>query len=317
MTISVDGTDYSASVEDGAAVITIPDLALGQYALEVQYSGDDNYEAENTTVTFNVNKFNPSLKASARTVHLDEDVVVNVALPDDATGDVTISVDGTDYSASVEDGVAVITLPDMPLGQYALEVQYSGDDKYLAKNTTVTFNVNKKSTTMKATARTVKVGENVVVNVVLAEDVTGDVVIEVNNVKYTVAVENGVASIVIPNLAAGQYALDVKYSGDDRYKAQSTKVTFNVNKHNVRMKVKASYNSEDDFAVISTILSDDATGSISVEINGKNYTSNIVEGSALIAVSKLSPGDYTLDVKYSGDDKYKEYTSTASLKVEA
>ena len=168
---------------------------------------------------------------------------------------------------------------------------------------------------MKATARTVKVGDNVTVNVALASDVTGDVIITVDGVDYTATVEDGVASIVIPDLPAGQYALDVKYGGDDKYKNQSTTVTFNVNKYNVRMKVTASYNNDDDFAIISTTLSDDATGSVSVEVNGNNYTVNVVDGSALVAISKLPAGDYPLDVVYSGDAKYKDYTVTKTLKV--
>ncbi|AMD18282.1 hypothetical protein TL18_09810 [Methanobrevibacter sp. YE315] len=307
---------YSAEIEDGTASIVIPDLPIGQYALTVEYSGDDTYKAKNTIVTFNVNKQNSALKATARTVHVGDDVIVNVALSSDATGNVTINVDDVEYTAEVTGGAARITIPDLTVGKYALKVQYSGDDKYKARNTTVTFNVNKASTRMKATARTVKVEDNVTVNVALASDATGEVIITVNGADYTAAVEDGVASIVIPELPAGQYALDVKYGGDDKYKNQSTYVKFNVNKHNVRMKVTANYNYKDDFAMISTILSDDATGTIAVEINSNEYAAEIVDGSALIAVPKLPTGDYTLDIRYSGDDKYKNYTVTKTLKVD-
>ena len=315
VSIVYDDVVYGAAVEDGAAAIVIPDLPIGQYALTVEYSGDDVYKAKNTTVTFNVNKQNSALKATARTVKVGDNVTVNVALSSDATGTVLINVDGTDYTAAVVDGAAVIVIPDLAYGQYALEVQYSGDDKYKARNTTVTFNVNKQTTTMKATARTVKVGENVTVNVKLASDVTGEVIITVNGVDYTATVEDGVASIVLPDLPAGQYSLDVKYGGDDKYKNQSTTVTFNVNKHNVRMRVTASYNYAGDFAIISSTLSDDATGTVSVDVNGNEFATDIVEGSALIAISSLPAGDYTLDVKYSGDDKYKDYTVTKTLEV--
>ena len=47
---------YNATVEDGSAVIVVPDLPSGSYSLNVSYSGDEMYKAYNATVTFNVNK---------------------------------------------------------------------------------------------------------------------------------------------------------------------------------------------------------------------------------------------------------------------
>ena len=317
VSIDINGTVYTGTVEDGAASIILPDLGVGQYALTVDYTGDEKYKPANTTVTFNVNKQTTSIKATARTVKVGDNVTVNVALASDATGEVIINVDGVNYTATVENGAATIVIPDLPYGQYALEVQYSGDDKYKARTTTVTFNVNKQTTTMKATARTVKVGDNVTVNVALASDVTGDVIISVDGVNYTATVENGVASIVIPDLPAGQYALDVKYGGDDKYKNQSTTVKFNVNKYNVRMKATAKYYEDGGFAMVSVTLSDDATGSVSVEVNGNNYTASVANAKALIAIPDLAAGEYTLGVVYSGDAKYNNYTSTVNLEVTA
>jgi len=315
VSITINGTSYTGVAEDGAATIIIPDLGVGQYALPVDYAGDGKYNAANTTVTFNVNKQTTSIKATARTVKVGDDVTVNVALASDATGTVAIDINGTEYTAEVENGAAAIVIPGLPYGQYAFDVVYSGDDKYKARTTTVTFNVNKQSTTMKATARTVKVGDDVTVNVALASDVTGDVIITVDGVDYTATVVDGVATIVIPDLPAGQYALDVKYSGDDKYKNQSTTVKFNVNKYNVKMKVTAKYYVDGDYSIVSVTLSDDATGSVSVEVNGNNYTANVVDGSALVAISKLPAGDYPLNVVYSGDAKYKDYTVATTLKV--
>ena len=317
VTITVDGVDYTAEVVDGTAAVVLPAISeAGPQAFDVAYSGDDKYRPYITDVEFNVLKCNANMKASARTVKVGDDVTVNVALSDDATGEVSIDINGTVYTGTVEDGAATIVIPDLPYGQYALEVQYSGDDKYKARTATVTFNVNKQSTTMKATARTVKVGDNVTVNVKLASDVTGEVVITVNDVDYTATVEDGVATIVLPDLPAGQYALDVKYGGDDKYKNQSTTVKFNVNKYNVRMKVTPTYYYDDDFAIISTVLSEDATGDVSVNINGDDYFATISNGKVLIAIPALPAGDYTFDVVYSGDAKYNNYTVSKTLNVD-
>ncbi|WP_458455318.1 Ig-like domain repeat protein [Methanobrevibacter sp.] len=316
VTITVDGVDYTADVVDGTATVELPVIPeAGPQKFVVTYSGDDKYRPQTTNVEFNVLKYNANIKATARTVKLGNNVTVNVVLPDDATGKASITLNDTTYSGTVENGAATIIIPDLGVGQYALTVDYAGDDNYKPTNTTVTFNVNKQSTTMKATARTVKVGDDVTVNVALASDVTGDVIITVNGTDYSATVEDGAAVIVIPDLPAGQYALDVKYGGDDKYKNQSTTVTFNVNKYNVKMKATAKYYADGDYSIVSVTLSDDATGSISVEVNGNNYTVNVVEGSALVAISKLPAGEYPLDVVYSGDAKYKDYTVATTLNV--
>ena len=313
--ISVNGNVYTGAVSKGAATIVIPDLGVGQYALPVEYSGDGKYNSANTTVTFNVNKQTTTIKATARTVKVGDDVTVNVVLASDASGEVSIDVNGVVYTGAVVDGAASVIIPDLPYGSYAFDVVYSGDDKYKTRTTTVTFNVNKQSTTMKATARTVKVGDDATVNVVLASDASGEVVITIDGVDYTGVVVDGVASIVIPDLPAGQYSFAVKYSGDDKYKNQSTTVKFNVNKYNVRMKATSKYYSDKDYSIVSVTLSDDATGTVSTSVKGNNYKANIVDGSASITISKLPAGSYSLDVAYSGDAKYKNYTATTTLKV--
>ena len=316
VTITINDTVYTGTVEDGAVAIAIPDLGIGSYALPVKYSGDGKYKPASTTVTFNVNKQTTSMKATARTVKVGDDVTVNVALASDATGEVSIDVNGTVYTAEVADGAASIVIPDLPYGQYAFDVVYSGDDKYKTRTTKVTFNVNKYATTMKATARTVKVGDDVTVNVALASDATGDVIITIDGVDYNATVVDGVASVVLSNLPAGQYSLEVKYSGDDKYKNQTATVKFNVNKYSVRMKATAKYYADGDYSLVSTTLSEDATGNVTVEVDGKSYTANVVDGRALIAIPKLAAGNYTVDVKYSGDAKYKEYSVEKTLNVD-
>ncbi len=181
-------------------------------------------------MTFNVNKQNSVLKPTARTVKVGADVTVNVEVSKDATGNVSIVIDGVSYYGIISNGVASIIIPDLPAGQYALNVQYSGDGKYKTRSATVTFNVNKNNVRMKATARTVKIGNDVRVNVALSSDASGNVSININGTDYVGVVEGGNAVIVLPNLPVNQYALDVAYSGDEKYKPYTSVVTFNVNK---------------------------------------------------------------------------------------
>ena len=229
ISITANGKTFTGEVKNSKASITLTDLPAGQYALNVEYTGDEYYKACTGTVTFNVNKFKTDMTVSARTVKVGDDVVVNVKVGDDASGECSIIVNGAEYIGTVENGIASIIIPDLPAGNYALDVTYSGDDKYKTAASVVKFNVNKYAVGMKATARTVKVGNDVTVNVKFSEDATGTASIEVNGETYTATIVNGAATIVIPNLPVDSYVLDVDYSGDDKYKAYTTTVKFNVN----------------------------------------------------------------------------------------
>ena len=315
VSIYVDGVEYSGAIDNGNAVIIIPDLPAGEYSFEVVYSGDAKYKHKYNVVTFNVNRYKSTIKATARTVRLGDDVTVNVVLPNDATGNVSIVIDGVEYSGVVSNGVACIILPNLPINQYALDVLYDGDEKYKPSTTVVTFNVNKINSAMKASARTVKVGNDVVVNVELSSDATGNVSIVIDGIEYSGVVSNGAASIILSNLSAGQYSLDIQYSGDAKYKTKSTPVTFNVNKNNVRMKATARTVKVGNDVTVNVALSDDATGNVSININGTDYVGVVEDGNAFIVIPNLPVNQYALDVTYSGDEKYNPYTSLVTFNV--
>ena len=57
------------------------------------------------------------------------------------------------------------------------------------------------------------------------------------------------------------------------------------------------------------------TGSVTLEIAGKNYYSHLNKGASTINYPKLSPGVYTYTVKYSGDNKYSSFAKTYSFTV--
>ena len=65
-----------------------------------------------------------------------------------------------------------------------------------------------------------------------------------------------------------------------------------------------------------TLSESDATGSVSIEIEGVEYSGDVDGGSATIVLPLLDAGDYTFDVVYRGDGKYESNTSSVSFSVE-
>ncbi|MFR8879662.1 MAG: Ig-like domain-containing protein [Methanobrevibacter smithii] len=71
-----------------------------------------------------------------------------------------------------------------------------------------------------------------------------------------------------------------------------------------------------DSVIIKIIVPSDATGNVTVTVNGKNYTSEIVNGTAVITINGLSEGSYNVTVVYDGDDKYLANSTNSSFIIQ-
>ena len=68
-----------------------------------------------------------------------ENITIIVDLPDDATGNVTVIVDGKNYTVPVKNGTGNIIIPDLPEGDHNIIINYTGDDKYDGTTTNKTI----------------------------------------------------------------------------------------------------------------------------------------------------------------------------------
>ena len=407
VTVSVDGKEYNVAIENGKAVKTIADLKANDYTVTVKYSGDNNYNAAVAASSFTVSKVDSTMDVTVNDIVFGGDLTVDAVLPDDATGEVVITVNGVDYHVAIENGKATGTISGLAAGDYTVAIKYVGDDKYvgvevaenvnvakaqpvlgvviadvdygngfvieatltgvnnapLSGNVIVTvagkeyivevtdgkgiftgdklaagtygfaaawagndnynavvengdFKVNKIDSTVAVNADDIKVGENVTVTVNVPTDATGDVIIIVDGVDYTVAIENGKAVKTIADLKANDYTVTVKYSGDNNYNANQNTTEFSVSKiSDYNMDISVPEIKEGVNSTISVDLPKDATGTVTVEIDGKKYTANVIDGTANVIVSGLSAGDYNITTVYSGDAKYDSMTKKGNITV--
>ena len=105
-------------------------MKAGNYTVKAKYSGDDKYLPSESTGKFTVSKVKPDVNVIAPTIKEGQDGKVTVTVPKDATGNVTVEIDGKKYTAPVKDGKAVFTIPGLKAGKHHIKVHYSGDDKY-------------------------------------------------------------------------------------------------------------------------------------------------------------------------------------------
>ena len=318
--ITVNGVDYPVPIVDGKATGTIGGLAAGDYTVTVKYAGDDKYTGVEVAENVNVAKAQPVLGVVIADVDYGNGFVIEATLTGvnsaPLSGNVIVTVAGKEYIVEVTDGKGIFTGDKLAAGTYGFAAAWAGNDNYNAVVENGDFKVNKIDSTVAVNADDIKVGENVTVTVNVPTDATGDVIIIVDGVDYTVAIENGKAVKTIADLKANDYTVTVKYSGDNNYNANQNTTEFTVSKiSDYNMNITVPEFKEGVNSTINVVLPKDATGTVTVEIGGKNYTANVTDGVANVIIPGLGVGDYNITTTYSGDAKYDLMTKKGNITV--
>ena len=319
VTVTVNGKDYTETVVNGVANVKVADLKAGTYDVAVKYSGDNNYNVAVATSSFTVSKVDSTMDVTVNDIVFGGDLIVDVVLPGDATGEVVITVNGVDYHVAIENGKATGTIGGLVAGDYTVTVKYAGDDKYTAVEIAKGVNVAKAQPVLGVVIADVDYGNGFVIEATLtgvnSAPLSGNVIVTVNGKEYTVKVTDGKGIATGDKLAAGTYAFAAVWAGDDNYNIVTENGDFKVNKIDSSVVVNVNNIKVGEDAVISVKLASDATGEVVITVNGEDYTAAIENGVASVTVSDLKAGDYTVAVKYSGDNNYNVAVATSSFTV--
>ena len=317
--ITVNGEDYTAAIENGVASVTVSDLKAGDYTVAVKYTGDNNYNEATGSAEFSVLKITPEMDVTVEDIVFGEDLIVNAVLPVDATGEVVITVNGEDYTAAIENGVASVTVSGLEAGDYTVAVKYAGDDNYNAAEVTKGVNVAKANPALNVIIDSVDYGNVFTINAVLTgvnnAPLDTNIIVTVNGKNYIVAIVNGKGTFHADKLAAGSYNFNARFAGSNNYNEVSDSGKFNVYKVDSAIGITVKDINVGEDAVITVKLFSDATGELTVTVNGKDYTANVVNGRATVSVSDLKAGTYDVVAKYSGDNNYNAAVATSSFTV--
>ena len=319
VTVTVNGKDYTETVVNGVANVKVADLKAGTYDVAVKYSGDNNYNAAVATSSFTVSKVDSTMDVTVNDIVFGGDLTVDVVLPGDATGEVVITVNGVDYHVAIENGKATGTISGLAAGDYTVAIKYVGDDKYTGVEVAENVNVAKAQPVLGVVIADVDYGNGFVIEATLTgvngAPLSGNVIVTVAGKEYTVKVTDGKGIATGDKLAAGTYAFAAVWAGDDNYNIVTENGDFKVNKVDSAIDVAVSDIKVGEDAVISVKLASDATGEVVITVNGEDYTAAIENGVASVTVSDLKAGDYTVTVKYSGDNNYNEANADAEFSV--
>ena len=317
--VTVNNKDYSVNIVNGKGTAVGVKLAAGTYDFTAAWAGNDNYNAVGDSGKFSVAKVDSIIDVAVSDIKVGEDAVISVKLLSDATGSVTVTVNGKDYTETVVNGVANVKVADLKAGTYDVAVKYSGDNNYNAAVATSSFTVSKVDSTMDVTVNDIVFGGDLIVDAVLPVDATGEVVITVNGVDYHVSIENGKATGTISGLAAGDYTVAIKYVGDDKYIGVEVAENVNVAKAQpVLGVVIADVDYGNGFVIEATLTGVNnapLSGNVIVTVAGKEYIVEVTDGKGIFTGDKLAAGTYGFAAAWAGNDNYNAVVENGDFKV--
>lgn len=256
-------------------------------------------DIQNTTVT--LNNIAPKVQEFSEIIATVTDAKGKMA----KIGEVIFSINGTNYTAGVVDGVAKISVYFDEVGDYVISANYKNNGLYNGSFVQKTVSVTKTDVNLTADIGDIVYGENLIVNINLTSvagvNVTGDVVLTISNKKYIVNVVNALAVFEIPEmLDAGEYHIDVSYLGSEKYNAADGTADFTVAKKEITMNVTIDKDYRD--ITVNVNLSEKLDGNLTVLVNNTPYTLSYTNGTGSLILKNLIYGNYTISAVFTKDN---------------
>lgn len=256
-------------------------------------------DMQNTTVT--LNNITPKVQEFSEIIATVTDAKGKMA----KIGEVIFSINGTNYTAGVVDGVAKISVYFDEVGDYVISANYKNNGLYNGSFVQKTVSVTKTDVNLTAYIGDIVYGENPIVNINLTSvagvNVTGDVVLTISGKKYIVNVVNALAVFEIPEmLDAGEYHIDVSYLGSEKYNAADGAADFTVAKKEITMNVTIDKDYRDITVYVN--LSEKLDGNLTVLVNNTPYTLSYTNGTGSLILKNLIYGNYTISAVFTKDN---------------
>ncbi len=312
------GNETQTLPANATMTVTFNNLNATTYPINVIYEGNDKYTSKEKIDSVTVNK-------ADSTVEIDDaiftygDVIVIPFNMTNAKG-VTVIVYNKDDEevANTSSESNIIKLDTLPAGEYTLEVTTVVDpDNYEWDSKTVKLTIYKANSALIISDKEFTYGEDAIVNVETVNS-TGDVIatlIDANDKEIPVPVSKD--NITLPLLNVGKYTLTVTTNVDGNHNNFTDSAVITIVKATPSMNVivePAENITVKDNVTLTGKLPSDATGDVVIKVNGKKLYNLSANETIAINLSQ-APGDYVVDVIYSGDKNYESDMATKEFTI--
>ena len=290
----------------GKATFTLTDP---EGSLKADYNGACD------VINFTESKVKPQMDVEYKDIFVDDDEIITITLPGNATGEITVNLANVTQTQTVNGAKTSFTLSGLSSGEYAGTVTYSGDDYYSSVVKDIKFNVNKYNSTTNISIGDIDVGQDVLITVTVSPGVTGNITLIINNKSETLGLVDSKATYTINAITRGDYNIKAQYNGNYKFIESQDNAKFSVDKLDTTISVSAADIVYGENAIVEVTLNDAAGGNVNVTVDGRDFTSDVENGKSTINISNLNAGYKQFTVSYSGDNVFNPNNATASFNV--
>ena len=314
LTLEIDNRSYAVSSN---SLFTIPYLLdAGCYNVTLTFTGNNLYNACETSSVVIVRKYDVNLTLDISDVTYGEYLKVNSSLTDNGNpinGILVLNVANKSYSFSANNEFII---PDiLNASSYDVNVCYCGNERYNAVNLTSAITVFKKEVFVDA--EITKIINNATISVELSEMINATLCVLINNQSYSLCLVNGENTLKLDNLDLGFY--NVEFSLNDNYQLLYSEYNFTIDSIYTLINVNNITMYYRDGTRLSVFLTDSNANPLSgkllrITLNGTSY-SRRTNSAGLASINlALRPGIYQANVEFSGDDNY--FSSSRNISVD-
>ena len=318
----------------------------GTYQVSVNCDCLDNCKMYSGTVEVYSVRPVPELVIDIGGTVVGQSTVITVTLPDYASGNLTIIVDGIVYLFGSS---ANLTLDNLTAGNHTLVIIYSGDSIFAPVTRNMSFIIDdptpvivKIPTQIVASnfqeyAIDYKAGERGKYFTITLKDDKGNpiankkVIFTLNGKQYsTTTNNNGIAQNQISLQKAGNYKITISFSGDDQYARSSIQKNIKIIKKKTKIiakkkTFKKSKKVKKFTVTLKTIKGSSINGKtylkagkkLTLKIKGKTYKAKTnKKGKAVFKIKNLKKkGVFKAVIKFKGDNIYKPSTKKVKIRI--
>ena len=251
--IYINGTLYkSVKLVNGIASIKVDNFSCGIHNVSLNYTGDD-FEIGNYSASLYVH---PKI-ISPITVECGKNKYVTVKVSNDTKGYIVFTLGKKEYKVTIKNGKASLSLKNLKIGEYYIDVDFIGEDGYNCFDYTYVEVIPAKIQITGAKNKAIMYTSNSYYKVKvynnqskLAKGVY--VSFKVGKKTYNIKTDkNGVAKLKLSKLSPKTYKITVSYKGTKVSKKLTVKHILKLKKVKVRkyarkLVLRASLNKVDD-----------------------------------------------------------------------
>ena len=287
---TIAGENATVNVSGGEITdkVTVPVVAQEGKGYKITASVDNQ--------TVDLTRLYAELTPSAEPVYVGQNVTVEIAVPENVTGTVTVTIDGKKYAATVNGTKAIAIIPDLAIGNYTASVALVNDDVYFSKVTNLDIKVLGIEINAPDVEKYFKGSQNLVIAVTDSEGnvLAGEkLLITIGGKEYdTTTNASGIATLDL-DMAVGKYTAEIALNSTNASASITIKST--VPEENPTESKIANNGFEVKF--LDSEGNPLASTSVVISVNGKNITKKTdANGIAKLTKAQIGSkaGSYTI-----------------------